>query len=62
MPRAILKYLIQLPNFKKWATLEVTDFENIPAQMQSFILPGGLYAVYEHKRHSTAIFDYIFTN
>lgn len=48
--------------FEKWATLEVTDFENIPAQMESFILTDGLYAVFEHKGHSTAIFDYIFTN
>ncbi|WP_281324107.1 GyrI-like domain-containing protein [Flavobacterium sp. IMCC34518] len=49
-------------NFEKWATLEVTRFENIPPEMESFILTGGLYAVFEHKGHSTAIFDYIFTN
>jgi len=48
--------------FEKWATLEVTDFDNIPAEMESFTLSGGLYAVFEHKGHSTAIFDYIFTN
>jgi AraC family transcriptional regulator len=46
--------------FEKWATLEVTDFDNIPAEMESFTLLGGLYAVFEHKGHSTAIFDYIF--
>jgi AraC family transcriptional regulator len=48
--------------FEKWATLEVTDFDNIPAEMESFTLSGGLYAVFEHKGHSTAIFDYIFSN
>lgn len=46
--------------FEKWATLEVTDFDNIPAEMESFILSGGLYAVFEHKGHSIEIFDYIF--
>jgi AraC family transcriptional regulator len=46
--------------FEKWATLEVTDFGNIPTAMESFTLSGGLYAVFEHKGHSTAIFDYIF--
>jgi AraC family transcriptional regulator len=48
--------------FYKWATLEVTDFDNIPAEMESFTLSGGLYAVFEHKGHSTTIFDYIFGN
>lgn len=46
--------------FEKWATLEVTDFENIPAEMEFFTLSGGLYAVFEHKGHSIEIFDYIF--
>jgi len=46
--------------FEKWATLEVADFDSIPAEMESFTLSGGLYAVFEHKGHSTAIFDYIF--
>jgi AraC family transcriptional regulator len=46
--------------FEKWATLEVTDFNNIPAEMESFTLSGGLYAVFEHKGHDIAIFDYIF--
>jgi AraC family transcriptional regulator len=46
--------------FEKWATLEVADFDNIPAEMESFTLSGGLYAIFEHKGQSTAIFDYIF--
>jgi AraC family transcriptional regulator len=35
--------------FEKWATMEVTDFESIPAGMLSFTLPGGLYAVFSYK-------------
>ena len=46
--------------FEKWATLEVTNFDNIPADMESFTLSGGLYAVFELKGHDIAIFDYIF--
>ncbi|MDR6846016.1 GyrI-like domain-containing protein [Flavobacterium granuli] len=46
--------------FEKWATLEVTNFNNIPAEMESFTLSGGLYAVFELKGHDIAIFDYIF--
>ncbi|KFC61108.1 transcription activator effector binding protein [Flavobacterium gilvum] len=46
--------------FEKWATLEVSDFNNIPSKMESFTLPGGLYAVFELKGHDTVIFDYIF--
>lgn len=46
--------------FEKWATLEVADFNNIPSEMESFVLSGGLYAVFELKGHDIAIFDYIF--
>ncbi|PVX47126.1 AraC family transcriptional regulator [Flavobacterium sp. 103] len=46
--------------FEKWATLEVSDFDNIPTEMESITLSGGLYAVFELKGHDIAIFDYIF--
>ncbi|WP_281228565.1 GyrI-like domain-containing protein [Flavobacterium aquiphilum] len=46
--------------FVKWATLEVSDFINIPSEMEPFTLSGGLYAVFELKGHDIAIFDYIF--
>lgn len=46
--------------FQKWATLEVSNFDNIPSDMEPFTLPGGLYAVFELKGHDTAIFEYIF--
>lgn len=35
--------------FEKWATTEVTDFNIVPVEMETFILKGGLYAVFVHK-------------
>src|SRR5689334_15079548 len=48
--------------FEKWATVEVMDFENIPDDMETIILPGGLYAVFDYKGLNTdsSIFQYIF--
>ncbi|MEM0578321.1 GyrI-like domain-containing protein [Flavobacterium polysaccharolyticum] len=48
-------------SFVKWAAVAVDAFENIPNDMESFILPTGLYAVFEHKGMDTAIFQEIFT-
>jgi len=49
--------------FEKWATIEVKDFETIPDGMESFVLPGGLYAVFLHKgsRKDNSTFQFIFT-
>ena len=48
--------------FVKWATIEVNDFNNVPADMETFTLTGGLYAVFHYKGSSTdrSIFHYIF--
>lgn len=48
--------------FEKWAAIEVIDFDTIPAGMESFELPGGLYAVFFYRGLSTdtKIFQYIF--
>ncbi|MDQ3110072.1 MAG: GyrI-like domain-containing protein [Bacteroidota bacterium] len=49
--------------FEKWATIEVTDFDNVPEGMQTFIIPAGLYAVFLYKGNSskaTETFQYIF--
>lgn len=48
--------------FEKWATVEVTDYEKIPDEMETFTLPGGLYAVFDYKGSSndSSIFQYIF--
>lgn len=35
--------------FQKWAAIEVTDFEEIPSEMETLIIPSGLYAVFTHK-------------
>ena len=35
--------------FEKWACVEVKDFISVPTEMESFILPGGLYAVFLYK-------------
>ncbi len=36
-------------NFEKLAAVEVADFNEIPADMSSFTLPGGRCAVFLHK-------------
>lgn len=35
--------------FTKWATVEVTDFENILQDLQTLEIEGGLYAVFNYK-------------
>jgi len=49
--------------FEKWAAIEVMDFESVPNGMETFILKGGLYAVFDYKGSSTdtTIFQYIFS-
>lgn len=47
--------------FVKWATVEVTDFDNLPEGMEPFLLAGGLYAVFHHRGTDVGIFRYIFT-
>lgn len=48
--------------FEKWATVEVSDFESVPTNMEAFLLAGGLYAVFDYKglSNNPAIFQYIF--
>ena len=48
--------------FEKWAAVEVADYNNVPDDLETFILPGGLYAVFDYKGSSTdnSIFQYIF--
>jgi AraC family transcriptional regulator len=48
--------------FEKWASVEVSDFEHVPTDMETFTLTGGLYAVFDYKGSSTdsSIFQYIF--
>lgn len=48
--------------FDKWAAVEVADLDSVPVEMETFILPGGLYAVFDYKGLSSdyKIFQYIF--
>ena len=48
--------------FEKWAAVEVSGFDIIPDGMETFVIPAGLYAVFDYKGLSTdnTIFQYIF--
>lgn len=48
--------------FEKWATVQVSNFDNVPPEMETFILSGGLYAVFDYKGLNTddSIFRYIY--
>ena len=48
--------------FERWATVEVSDFDSVPLEMETFVLDSGLYAVFDYKGLSTdnSIFQYIF--
>ena len=48
--------------FEKWAAVEVSNFDSVPADMETYTLSGGLYAVFIHKGSSTdtRTFQYIF--
>jgi AraC family transcriptional regulator len=35
--------------FVKWAVAEVSDFNNVADGMETYILQGGLYAIFLHK-------------
>ena len=50
--------------FEKWALAEVSSIENIPDEMESFVLEGGLYAVFIYKGLSSdpSVFIYIFSD
>ncbi len=47
--------------FERWATVEVSSFDNVPAEMETFVLPGGLYAVFDYTGLNTdhSIYQYI---
>ena len=50
-------------SFEKWALSEVSDTSTVPEGMETFNLPGGLYAVFFYKGLNTdfSIFNYIFS-
>jgi AraC family transcriptional regulator len=49
--------------FTKWAAIEVANFDPVPDGMETFILPPGLYAVFQYKgspKDYAPTFQYIF--
>lgn len=49
--------------FEKWAAVEVTGFEDIPAGLSPLIVPAGLYAIFTYKGPGSdnSIFQYIYS-
>ena len=35
--------------FEKWATVEVSSFDEVPPKMETYLLEGGDYAVFVHQ-------------
>ena len=35
--------------YEKWATIEVSDFNTAPKDMEKLIIPKGLYAVFHYR-------------
>jgi AraC family transcriptional regulator len=51
--------------FIKWASTEVSDFANVPEEVQTIEITGGKYAVFIHEGTSGSFgvtFQYIFWN
>ena len=49
--------------YVKWACVEVEDFDSVPERMNSLILDGGLFAVFNYKgtaKDAQAFFQYIY--
>ena len=61
-PTSYFTHFSPLNNFEKWACMEVNPSFPIPQGMESLILPGGLYAVFNYQGLSSdpQIFQYIF--
>jgi len=51
--------------FEKWAAVEVKNFESVPAEMQSLVVPNGVYAVFIYKgpaSEGVKAYNFIFQN
>ena len=49
--------------YVKWACVEVEDFDSVPERMNSLILEGGLFAVFNYKgtaKDAQTFFQYIY--
>jgi AraC family transcriptional regulator len=43
--------------FEKWAAVKVSDYNNVPEEMHSLIIPTGEYAVFNYKGDGSDISD-----
>jgi AraC family transcriptional regulator len=41
--------------FERWAAVEVDNFDHVPDEMETYILPSGLFAVFHYTGLSTDI-------
>lgn len=50
--------------FEKWACVAVKNVDSISQELESFHLPGGLYAVFHYRGMSgdPSVFNYIFSS
>jgi AraC family transcriptional regulator len=51
--------------FTKWAAVEVSNYNDAPAEMDKLVVPTGLYAVFLHKGPASEgkkTYEYIFFN
>jgi len=51
--------------FERWATVEVENFDSVPDELETYILPSGLFAVFQYTGLSTdsaAFYQYIYLN
>lgn len=50
--------------FEKWAAVKVSDFENVPTDMDTLVIPSGEYAVFHYKgkpSEAQATYQYIYS-
>lgn len=44
--------------FERWAAVEVEEFENVPGEMERFVLASGLYAIFHYTGSSTSVSNF----
>lgn len=52
-----------IATFEKWATVEVSSFNEVPTKMETYLMEGGKYAVFVHHgpaSEATKTMQYIF--
>ena len=61
-PPLFFDHFTPVAEFEKWAAIEVASFDTVPEGMETFTLPGGLYAVFFYKgdaANAAQVFQYI---